>query len=177
MRLLTGQIKEPAASTFNQNIMSSGNEQLDLLNKAIQNNMNPGMMQSFLNSQMQTLLSTQMPSSLGSQIQPPSQQQTQQQLPNVPLASSLQNQYSSQILNNLVSATMQNPNWNLNMNMGMNSNNPIGQINQGSAAGYAGGLNNQSLNDILQSQLMTNFTQNHYNMNQEHNNDGNNNQN
>ena len=118
-----------------------------------------------------------MPSSLGNQIQPPSQQQTQQQVPNVPLASSLQSQYSSQMLNNLVSATMQNPNWNLNMNMGMNSNNLIGQMNQDSAAGYTGGLNNQSLNDILQSQLMTNFVQNHYSINQDHKNNGNNDQN
>ena len=52
MRLLTGQIKEPAASPSNQNTILSGNEQLDLPNKVIQNNVNPGMMQSLLNTQM-----------------------------------------------------------------------------------------------------------------------------
>lgn len=142
MRLLTGQIKEPPGSSSTQNTMQNGNDQLEMLNKSLQGNMssiNPSMMQNLLNTQMQSILSSQMQSNLSPSITP-------QSAPNVPLQ--MQSQYSPQMLNNLLSNTMQNPsNWNLNS-----------QMNQMPQANYANlsqlnQLNNQSLNDIIQSQL------------------------
>lgn len=137
MRLLTGQLKEDNEPMNQINQMSMGgynNEQLDILNKAMQGTNLPNLsmqnMQSLLNNPMLSGLVNQSMMGASNSI-------GGLQMP-------LHNQYPAQMLNNLMGASMTGQNFNMGSmgNGGMN------------------GPNYPNLNDMIQNQMM-NFNSNY----------------
>lgn len=127
MRLLTGQIKDTQSNVIDMLNSQTLNDQI---NKNMANDINTQyLMQNLLNNPFLNNLS----GSLGSQSQG-----------NGNLNMSMQNQYSTQLLNSLMQNTMPNGNFGL-------PTLPSGSQNYSN-------LNSQSLNDLIQSQMM-NFNQ------------------
>mmetsp|Transcript_18393 Transcript_18393/g.21143 ORF Transcript_18393/g.21143 Transcript_18393/m.21143 type:complete len:181 (+) Transcript_18393:816-1358(+) len=168
MRLLTGQLSENQLTTNSVANMSQ-NDQLEMLSKVMQNNPNlqnlAGLqgMQNLMNNQNfssqsqpqnssdSQMMSNLMPSLLNSGGQIPSYLQGMNPNLQNQLAQSQLTQ-SAQFLSNLMNASMQGQNlssqWGMGQMNGMNN--------------CFGGLDNQSLNDMIASQMMNFNNSNQY---------------